>query len=361
MRIDRRGWGSRCWGRVAFLAAVVCASAVGPFGGSSYGQDSAGLKTRTGNRPIRLWPPAEDKPSGEEVGQAIDLGGWTYRAVKSPNPRDGVPWELIVTPSGENAKTWHKGSEDGRALPAAVIARGVEEPEKDPESIPVVEIPATVWKQWMEAELRTAVGVHFHEFVTDDVARILYTVHQVPPDGPDGKPPPPGSYHGRSGARVEATLLSPVMFSLDQTVAVRKDPLREALLASRIQHEVGHAKESQEVLLQVMRGPQDWNPEYCTGRRSRVVYYWKREQIGRSWDNYRGGVGKILTLRTSVVLVPPTRWSLLLPIPSERVTQRHLQAFNDAIVMLAPRFAKADREAQDRFHARYGAFEHSAP
>ncbi|MFQ5430392.1 MAG: hypothetical protein ACE5E1_08795 [Phycisphaerae bacterium] len=225
------------------------------------------------------------------------------------------------------------------------------------DTVPVIELPDIVWKQRMSADLQDVVGIHFHELVTDDVARILYTVHKVPPDGPDGGAGAPGGVHGRSGSRIEATLLTPVVWSLDQSIVVRVTPLRKDLTAGRISHESAHAEVSQQVLLGVLGGPQDWNPLYRTGRRSHLEYYWKREQIGRSWSGYQRGIGKLLTLRTSLVLVPPTRWSMLLPIPPERVTQKHIEAFNDAIVHLGPRFAAIDRAAQGRFHAGHGAYE----
>jgi hypothetical protein len=324
-------------------------------------QDTAGLGKRIGGGPIKLWPPATTQPA-RDIGKAVEIGGWSYRAVKAADPGGGVPWELIVTPVGKNAEVWKPGEERWRSLPAAVplavAAMKAEDAAKRPDSTPVITIPQSVWEKQLSPDLQKAVGIHFHELVTDDVARILFTVHKVPPDPPEGKSPDAAPHAGRSGTRIEATLLTPVVFCLDQTVAIRKDPLdKPDIIESRSQHELGHAQMSQQVLLDVLRGPQDWKPDYCTGYRSKVVYYWKREQIGRSWEGYQGGVGKLLTLRTSVVLVPPTRWSLLLPIPPERVTQKHIQAFNDLIVQVAPRFAAADQEAQQRYHATHGTYE----
>jgi hypothetical protein len=299
------------------------------------------------------------------LGRPIVIGDWTYRAVKSAQPRDGVPWKLIVTPAAESTAGWRKGLGGLQILGLAGVGRkvvtvrrpGGDEGADDPESVPVVIVPDILWKQWMAAGLQDVVGIHFHEFVTDDVARILYTVHKVPPDGSDGTPPGPGGRHGRAGTRLEGTLLAPVTFNLDQTIAARQDPLDKGLVDRRAQHEAGHAQVSQEVFMAVLRGPQDWDPQRCTGRRSRLEYYWKRERIGRSWDGYRNGVGKMLTLRTSIALVPPTRWSILLPIPPERLTQKHIQAFNDAIVLLGPWFGEVDHRAQQSYHARHGSFE----
>lgn len=321
--------------------------------------DTAGLGKRLGGRPIKLWPPATTQPA-RDLGTAVEFGDWSYRAVKAADPRDGVPWELIVTPVGKNAEIWKQGEDRGRGLPTPVAAIKVEDSatNKNPDSTPVITIPQSVWEKQMGPDLQKAVGIHFHELVSDDVARILFTVHKVPPDPPEGKSPDATPHPGRSGTRLEATLLAPVVFSLDQTITIRQDPLdKPDLIESRSQHELGHAQMSQEVLLDVLRGPQDWKPEYCTGTRSKIAHYWKREQIGRSWEGYQGNVGKLLTLRTSVVLVPPTRWSLLLPIPPERVTQRQIEAFNDLIVQVGPRFVAADHEAQQRYHARHGTYE----
>jgi hypothetical protein len=165
------------------------------------------------------------------------------------------------------------------------------------------------------------------------------------------------SYSPVVGTRIEATLLAPVVYSLDQTVVAREDPLDKQKAIRRGEHELGHAELSQQVLIAVLHGPQDWDPDRCTGRRSQIEYYWKREQIGRSWKGLRGGVGKVAALRTSVVLVPPTRWSMLLPIPPERVTQKHIDQFNEAIVMIGESFASTDRLAQERFHAEHGEYE----
>lgn len=326
---------------------------------SAEGQGTAGLDTPIGRRPVQLWPAQEEEDQDvARPGTAINLGGWSYRATKARSAKDGVPWQLLVTPTGSNAETWQKGRPGAATLPSAIAARrSAESSKKAADTIPIIEMPKAVWQQRMSTDLQDVVGIHFHEFVSDDYARLLYTIHKVPPDHPDGSPPAAGSYKGRPGTRIEATLLAPVVWSLDQTIAVRVDPLRKSLAAGRAQHEVGHSKVSQQILPAVMSGPQDWNPKYCTGRRSHVEYYWRREQIGRSWQGYQRNVGKLLTLRTSIVLVPPTRWSIMLPIPPDRVTQKHIQAFNDSIVRLGGQLSRADQLAQKRFHAQHGEYE----
>lgn len=338
--------------RIAFL--LLLATPFTPH--DARADDTAKIRTRAGHRPVKLWPLPEESESTRQPGRSITIGDWTYRATRARQVRDGVPWELIVTPAGEHADEWHPGS-TARALPMAQAVRSPAKGSQQPESVPIIEIPKIVWQQRMDASLQDVVGIHFHELVTDDVARILYTLHKVPPDNPDGTPPAPGSYDGRPGTRIEATLLTPVVWSLDQSIAVRTDPLEKHLTDGRARHEAGHAGVSHQVLLDVLHGPQDWNPRYSTGQRSSLTYYWKRERIGRSWNGYQRGVGKLLTLRTSIVLLPPTRWSLLLPIPPERVTQKHIQAFNDSIVLLGPRFSMADKKAQSQFHAHHGSYE----
>ncbi|MFH1419239.1 MAG: hypothetical protein ABII12_13255 [Planctomycetota bacterium] len=335
----------------AGLVAVLILQPVGA-------DDTAGLKTPTGSRKIELWPiPGGERPARRD--EPIDLGGWAYQATRSNDPREGVPWQLIVTPSGKNADLWQQGLPDVRSLvshshTAKLLVDRVKV-HQEQETLPVVHVPEVLWKQWMSPDLHDVVGIHFHEFVTDDVARILYTLHKVPPDKPDGTPSKAQGNQGRSGVRIEATLLAPIQFSLDQSVVIRVDPLEKEKAEGRADHELGHARVSQEVFLDVLRGPQDWDAHRCTGRRSHLAYYWRIERIGRSWQGYKRGIGKIATLRTSVVLVPPSRWSMMLPIPPERVTQKHLQTFNDAIVRLP--FPRVDSEAQDRFHAHHGAYD----
>ena len=316
-------------------------------------QDVARLRTRSGRRPIQLWPPATDEPPRTELSPPITIGDWTYHAVNASIPRDGVPWELLATPAGSSAANWKKG-ETQTPLPGLSAERsGAEQSLRDASAIPVIEMPDILWKKWMAPDLHDVVGIHYHELVTDDQARILFTLHKVPPDLPDGTAPEAEIY----GTRIEATLLAPVQFHLDQTVIAREDPLDKNRVQSRGEHELGHAQLSQRVLTAVLGGPQTWDPARCQGRRARVEYYWRRAQIGRSWSGYRRKTGKILALRTTVVLVPPTRWSMLLPIPPERITQKHIQRFNDSIISIGEQFAEADRLAQEKFHAEHGAFE----
>jgi len=340
--------------------------------GVAWGKDPSPLPKRPGRKDIRIWPPKDDAAEKKPYSR-LNLDGWIYTAVKSYNPQSGVPWELQVTPPVENPDGWILG--DSRVgLPSVMdqqapqfvirdtVRGGKRNAKPEDLTLPTIKLPEIVWRQRFSAEFDSVVGIHFHEFVSNDYARILYTLHKVPPDGPDGKPP--ADYKGPFGTRIEATLLTPVIWSLDQSVVVRDDyqsipesTRRETTTKSRIDHELGHAEVSRRILVPALAGPQDWNLQYCTGRRGNLTWYWKREKIGRSWDGYRRGVDKLDTLRTSVAIVPPTRWSKLLPIPAERITQRHIDEFNREIVQIGPILSALDQQAQDEFHAHHGAFE----
>ena len=340
--------------------------AVGPWALAALtaaGMALAGPPTRRG--PVDLRPSSQ--PASQPAPREFDQDDWHYRMDKAATPEGGVPWELTVTPIGEQAAKWKRGELNGAEGAAAAIAemktsltagaRVALATPKTPslEGIPVIHIPDIVWKGWMAKDLQDVVGIHFHELVTDDSAKILFTLHQIPPVGPDGQPPK--DYKGPKGARLEATLLAPLTFHLDQSVAVREDKLKPDLAVKRGEHELGHAEVSQDALLAAMAGPQDWKPAACTGRKSKLVYYWKRERFGRAWEGYRDRDTKLLSARTTVVVVPPTRWSMMLPVPIERVTQKQMDAFNEAIVLTPLRFGQIDATAQAKFHAEHGAYE----
>jgi hypothetical protein len=345
-KIDRRAV------RIAGSMTALCL-ALGFTDSPCLAGDTAGLPRWLGRRPVQLWPRERDEKL--KSSHPIKLGDWEYKSNKAAVLRDGVPWELVVTPAGPRANEWRKGAAM-RAIPVLDEAGTAgRKSAKSADGVPIVEVPDTAWRGWLASDLQDVVGIHYHAMVTDDVARILYTLHRASPDGRHLK-----DDDDATATRIEATLLTPVVYHLDQTILVRKDQHHPALAASRAEHEAGHAKVSQQVFLAVLHGPQDWNPRTAIGRRSRMEYYWKREQIGRAWNGYRDGVAQLATLRTTVALVPPTRWSLLLPVPPERVTQQHLQAFNDAIVHLGATFEKADRTAQDQFHSHHGEFEAAA-
>lgn len=336
--------------------------------------DPPQLPTRPGKKNINIWPPKKDGAERKPYSR-LSIDGWVYTATKNYDPSSGVPWALTVTPSVENPQGWIRGDNHtglpsvldpvaSRYRPQPVSRGGSSQSNKSPEdlTLPVIKLPETLWRKRFSSQFSSVVGIHFHEFVSDDYARILYSLHKVPPDGPDGKPP--ANYKGASGTRIEATLLTPLIWSIDQSVVVRDDVLtipdksrRETINQARVAHEKGHAEVSRKVLIPGLAGPQDWNTKYCTGRRCNLTWYWRREIIGRSWDGYQRGVGKLKTLRTSVAIVPPTRWSKLVPIPPERITQRHIDEFNREIVDIGPLLSSLDQQAQDDFHATHGAFE----
>lgn len=320
--------------------------------------------------PVKLAP--LDKPPSAPIEQEFNKDGWHYR-VQRGQAAGGVPWELIVTPSGPDAESWRREEMTGIAPPGKTVKvttgkirvkdiKGIVETRTPRErkilnvhEIPVIKVPDIVWTGWMAKDLQDVVGIHFHELTAADPAQILYTLHKVPADGPDGKPP--SDYKGKKGSRLEATLLEPMRFTLDQTVVVREDRLKPDLAQKRADHEVGHAGVSHDVLLSAIAGPEDWDEAACKGNRAKVIYYWKRERVGRIWEGYRDSSTKLLTARTRVVVAPPTRWSMLLPIPPEKVTQKHVDKFNEAIVLTTAKYAAMDRAEQARFHAEHGEFE----
>ena len=331
-------------------------------------------KPPVGKRNVDLWPPPEQRDPNRQPVTRYRKDGWQYEAYRG-NPRDGVPWELVVSPDPENAGDWQLGDPqnglpnypvltDAQQIQMRVQARKKKlKPgeQRVPITIPVIKLPEFAWRSRFPLDFTDVVGVHYHEYVSEDFAQILFTIHKVPADGPDGKPP--ANFEGKAGTRLEATLMVPVLWHLDQTIVVRDDNMqipndtqREPVTQSRIDHEWGHADVSRQVFVRGLQGQLDWNPERCSGRRMRMAYYWKREIIGRTWKGYQGGKDKLRTLRTTIALVPPTRWSKLLPIPPERITQRHIDTFNEEIVEVGPILSATDKKAQDDFHAHHGSF-----
>lgn len=326
-------------------------------------------------KPVQLDPASRPTSAPAEIagllkagpGASIDWGDWAYRVEKA-EPRDGVPWKLIATPLSQLSQRLRPMSQ----FDSSALSR----------SIPVVKVPEVLWPQWFEKDLIDVVGIHYHEFVNDEQARLLITLHKVPPDGPDGRPP--ADYKGRGGTRIEATLLTPMTVLLDQTIVVRSgkaavrtvkkeggqggarkpqlrtkktEPPPEATEESRTLHERGHAQLSLDIIHAALSGPTTWNLAECTGQRAHVVWYWDTEKTPRAWHGYHGGSGKLTAQRTRITIAPPTRWSMLVPLPPDEVSQRQIEAFNDWIVHADARLNATDLAAQEKFHALHGAFE----
>src|SRR6185503_14052396 len=75
-----------------------------------FAEPPAGKRPQKKNRPVKLWPPAT-QPAAPTPGETtLELDGWLYRASKAADPRDRVPWELTVTPIGENATVYKQGA-----------------------------------------------------------------------------------------------------------------------------------------------------------------------------------------------------------------------------------------------------------
>ncbi len=326
-------------------------------------------------KPVQLDPASQPATAPAEIagllkagpGASIEWGGWAYRVEKA-EPRDGVPWKLIATPLSQLSQRLRPVTQ----FDSSALSR----------NIPVVRVPEVLWPQWFEKDLADVVGIHYHEFVNDEQARLLITLHKVPPDGRDGLPP--ADYKGRGGTRIEATLLTPMTVLLDQTIVVRsgKAAVRtvqksdadgapgkpkmqtkkveqppEATEDSRTLHEQGHAQLSLDIIHAALCGPTTWNLADCTGQRAHVVWYWDTEKTPRAWHGYHGGSGKLTAQRTRITIVPPTRWSMLVPLPADEVSQRQIEAFNDWIVHADARLNATDLAAQEKFHALHGAFE----
>src|SRR5262249_26228565 len=141
-------------------------------------QDTANLSGQPKHSEVDLHPttrPVSRSPAD------VQLGGWTYRSVRSPNPRDGVAWELICTPIEPLPKGWAKGR-GGEAAGFRPLQGGngdirIRGTGRLGLPFPIVEVPDVLWKQWMTTDLRDVVGIHFHEAASDDLARILITLH----------------------------------------------------------------------------------------------------------------------------------------------------------------------------------------
>lgn len=313
-------------------------------------------------------PPASQPASQISVRDTTAKGGEWSLSVERASPEAGVPWRLIALPLPPLAE--RLATMDSFAVSAAV------------ESVPVIEVPEQLWPQWFDADMSDVVGIHYHECLMDGPARVLVSVHKVPADGADGKPP--AEYRGKPGTRLEATLLTPLAIHLDQVIVVRGEGIGAARgatkpprpaeepgkprigrksrdqqggTAGRTAHERGHAEISLQALLQTVAGPNTWNQSECIGRRSTLTWFWESRKIRRAWDGFRGPAGKLYTQRTTLYLAPPTRWSILLPVPPDEVTQRQIEQFNDWAVLPAARFPALDAEAQRAFHATHGEFE----
>jgi len=330
----------------AAVACLLCAMLATPTGAAdpkSKPRDSAGIGGHAAKIPVNLNPEAgqtSDSRSLERrsrLDPVVKLGTWEYTVAKNPSPGDSVPWILRARPTGHDA--------------LAYLAPGAFSPDRQVASIPLVKIPPQVWRAWFDPSMQDVVGIHFHEFVTDDLARVLITIHKVPADAPNGSPTTP------IATRLEATLLTPLTFSVDQTIVVRGHPRDLAAVDERIAHERGHGQVTLKILLDTLAGPQTWDPENGTGRRSTLEWLWKTGPVYRKWDTYRAGRYDLKTLRTSITLVPPTRWSKLIPVPPDKLDPREIEKFNNEIVHLDGRFNLLDGKAQSDFHAGHGSFQ----
>src|SRR5262245_36777692 len=131
------------------ILAVLCTSLL-------LAQTPGGPKTRSGKHSVKLWPPTSQPTTQEststqdpEIGKPHRINGWIYRAEHSGQVRDGVPWELIVTPDEEHVDEWQLGTEGGSlpSLSSIQPRRGDVLLTQKKIRTPAIEVPEVVWKK----------------------------------------------------------------------------------------------------------------------------------------------------------------------------------------------------------------------
>lgn len=320
------------------LASVV-AGALLLTGGHARGQTTLkGHDVEMQVRPVELNSSAnrirDALRSGEGLasGNSIRLrdGRWYVRIRRAPNPGNGVPWEIRY----EN----HPEAEI-QDLPAAQF-----DPAEHVLRIPVLPVPNDLWDDWFAEKLQDVAGIHYPRMERRNRSRLLLTVH-----------PEPTSTADESASRIEATLLVPITWSIDQAIVVRRTARRPEIDA-RIRHERAHAVSTVMDLVESIVGPQTWDDDEASGRRSEVVWLWRYETITRTVDWYRDGKKKLRMLRTYVTVVPPSRWTLRLAKSPSEITPEEMRAFNVDILNVGARYAVRRDEQRDEVHKKLGAY-----
>lgn len=266
-------------------------------------------------------------------GQEFTDGEWSIRVERSPNPLQTVPWRVIYE-SLEDAGLRPCGS-----FRAARLAK----------TVPVIEVPEQLWGRWMGEEFHDVLGVLFAELYTPPDVNILFSAHTEVDDS--GMPVSP------TRSRLEATLLTPMVFTLDVAIVIRQieDPRRNAY---RLEHEQGHAEHTLQDLINTVAGPQDWSVAEGNGRRCQLTFRWRDKLFKRTWREFRGGEESLQTRRFYVTVLPPTRWSQLFDKPAENVTQADHLAFNEHLIKLQSRYRANWERSRLLFHQQHGAGEH---
>jgi hypothetical protein len=264
--------------------------------------------------------------------QGFTDGEWSIRVEPSPDPLQTVPWRVIYE-SLEDA-----GLRPGGSFRPPLLAK----------TVPVIEVPEELWGGWMGEGFHDVLGVLFAELYTPPDVNILFSAHPQVDDS--GTPVSP------TRSRLEATLLTPMVFSLDLAIAIRHadDPPHNAY---RLEHEQGHAEHTLQDLVNTLLGPQDWDLAEGKGRRCELTFRWRDKLIRRTWKEYRGGEEPLQTRRVYVIVLPPTRWSQLFDKPAEDITQDDHVAFNEHLIKLQSRFRANWERSRLLFHEQHGAGE----
>lgn len=294
---------------------------------------------------VPLWPRADAQTPGSNILTALRRGlryrRWHLQVEPVPNPEDGVFWNIVATSLEGRYGADHPGEE----MDYEAYAR----------EIPVLRVPEHLWDEWVDGKMSQAVGIHYHDLQSFDAARVLYTRFAHP-----AKPNEQGPRRGKQGTRVEGTLLLPVSWWLDQTIVVRVDG-KSKVLEGRIQHERGHAANAVKDLARTIAGPNNWDESKGRGQKCRLVWRWRTEKIARPWEGFFSGKKPILTLRTYIDVVPPTRWSMLTDRSVEAVTDRQIKAFNDSLILISERYEKTRAASAEAFHKDHGQYELDRP
>lgn len=287
-------------------------------------------------RTLTLWRGGGSEPgagdSAATVGERIVDGPWSIRVERSSNPLAGVPWRIIYERLDETEDHAGHTFECGRLA----------------ETVPVVELPAQLWAQWMGADLHDVVGILFADLLSPEEVKILYTAHaEVDATGTPVSP---------TRSRLEATLLTPLTCAIDLAILVRQAN-DEGKTARRLEHERGHAEHTLCDVITTLAGPQDWDSAAGAGQRSELVFRWRDKLVKRTWKGYRGTEGKLQTRRFYITVVPPTRWSRLYDKASEGISQEDRLAFNEQLTLLQSRFRANWDRSRLLFHQQHGAAE----
>jgi len=327
----------RCWHALGVGAAFAFAAGARPPGA----EGAAEPAVRAELTPVDLLPP-KDKSRADAEGRgaspsSIRLrdGRWTVKIKPVYQCADSVPWEIIYEPDVEA---------EIQDFPAEQF-----DSHEHTLRVPVLKIPDDLWDEWFDETLQDVAGIHLPYMGRMDLSHILFTSHHQPAvaDGAGATEP---------ASRIEATLLVPITWMIDQVIIVRKTS-RRGDVQNRIEHERAHATTAVTDLVEAITGPQTWEPATGTGRRSNLVWWWRYEKTYRTWGRYREGKHKVAVLRTYVTVLPPTRWSQQFPKPKGDITPADALGLNRGITRVTARYNALRASHQREVHKTLGDYE----